>query len=159
MSAPANMKNITSSLILFASAISPLCRTQTAPETQIMDSAMPDKPMRAFDHVGVPTTDRQVGEMYVEATKVWVTDPALHPHRIEYLRFEPDTPVKGPVRDLPHVAFRVQRLEQELEGAEVLLGPFQATDTLRVVFVLKDGAVFEFMENSAAGHWFRQSGE
>jgi hypothetical protein len=112
--------------------------------------------MRVFDHVGVPTDQRQPGEMYVEATKVWVTDPLRHPHRVEFLRFEPDTPVRGPVRDLPHIAFRVEKLEPEITGAEVLLGPFQATETLRVVFVLKDGAVFEFMESSAAGHWFRQ---
>jgi hypothetical protein len=111
--------------------------------------------MRAFDHVGIPTTDRQPGEMYVEATKVWVTDPMCHPNRIEFLRFEPDSPVHGPVRDLPHIAFRVDRLEPEIEGVDILLGPFNATDTLRVVFVLTDGAVFEFMENSAAGHWFR----
>ena len=111
--------------------------------------------MRIFDHVGVPTSDRQTGEMYVPSTRVWVTDPARHPHRIEYLRFEPDSPVHGPVRDLPHIAFRVEKLEPEMEGAEVLLGPFEATDTLRVVFVLRDGAVFEFMESSTPGHWFR----
>lgn len=97
--------------------------------------------------------------MYVPATKVWVTDPARHPHRIEFLRFEPDSPVQGPVRDLPHVAFRVPQLEPELDGTEILLGPFQATDTLRVVFVLRDGAVFEFMESSVPGHWFRPPSE
>jgi hypothetical protein len=115
--------------------------------------------MRLFDHVGVPTSDPHPGEMYVDATKVWVTDPAQHPNRIEYLRFEGDSPVHGPVRDLPHVAFRVEKLEEELDGAEILLGPFQATETLRVVFVLRDGAVFEFMENSAPGHWFRPPDE
>ena len=112
--------------------------------------------MRVFDHVGIPTTEKQPGEMYVETTKVWVTDPAQHPHRIEYLRFEADSPVHGPVRDLPHMAFRVERLEEEIEGAEILLGPFHATETLRVVFIKKDGAVLEFMENSAPGHWFRR---
>jgi hypothetical protein len=109
--------------------------------------------MKVFDHVGVPTTERQPAEMYVSATKVWVTDPAQHPNRIEYLRFEPDSPVHGPVRDLPHVAFRVDKIEHELDGADVLLGPFQANDTLRVVFLLRDGTVF--MENSEPGHWFR----
>jgi hypothetical protein len=111
--------------------------------------------VRQFDHVGVPTDSRQPREMYVEATKVWVTDPAAHPHRIEYLRFEPDSPVTGPVRDLPHVAFRVDDLDREIAGAQVLLGPFSPTGTLRVVFVLRDGAVFEFMESSVPGHWFR----
>jgi hypothetical protein len=83
-----------------------------------------------------------------------VTDPLRHPYRVEYLRFEPDSPVTGPVRDLPHIAFRVDKLDEEIGGAEVLLGPFQATPSLRVVFVLRDGAVFEFMESADPGHWF-----
>lgn len=115
--------------------------------------------MREFDHVGLPTDTKQEGEMYVEQTKVWVTDPAAHPYKVEYLRFEPDSPVTGPVRDLPHIAFRVDNLEKAIEGEQVLLGPFNATDTLRVVFIYKDGAVFEFMEHSGEGHWFKGSGE
>jgi hypothetical protein len=113
---------------------------------------------RAFDHVGIPTEEKQALEMWVEATRVWVTDPARHPHRVEFLRFEPDSPVHGPVRELPHIAFRVDDLESAMAGAAVLLGPFQATDSLRVVFVLRDGAVFEFMQNAAPGHWFRSPG-
>ena len=111
--------------------------------------------MRIFDHVGVPIEIKQPAEMWVVGTRVWVTDPASHPHRIEYLRFEPDSPVTGAVRNLPHMAFRVDRLEPEIGEAEILLGPFHPTDELRVVFVLKDGAVFEFMEHSGSGHWFR----
>jgi hypothetical protein len=111
--------------------------------------------MRAFDHIGVPTEEKQPEEMYVEATKVWVTNPLRHPQRIEYLRYEPDSPVKGPMREMPHIAFQVDNLDREMEGAEIILGPFNPTDTLRVVFVLKDGAIFEFMENSVEGPWFR----
>src|SRR5574341_1434623 len=110
--------------------------------------------MRVFDHVGIPTDEKQPNELYVEATKVWVTDPARHPYRVEYLRFEPDSPVTGPVRDLPHIAFRVDDMEGAIGREQILLGPFQATPTLRVVFVEKDGAVFEFMESSKPGHWF-----
>jgi hypothetical protein len=112
--------------------------------------------MRTFDHVGIPTDEKHPGEMWVEATRVWVTDPARHPQRVEYLRFEPDSPVTGPVRELPHFAFQVDDLEEAIRGAEVLLGPFAATETLRVVFVRRDGAVFEFMESSEPGHWFRE---
>lgn len=111
--------------------------------------------MREFDHIGVPTTDRQPQEMYVPATKVWVTDPAAHPYHIEYLRYEPDSPVTGPVREQVHIAFRVDDLEAAIQGEQVVLGPFQATEALRVVFIRKDGAVFEFMESSQPGHWFR----
>lgn len=113
--------------------------------------------MRMFDHVGIPTETPQPGEMYVPDTKVWVTDPLRHAHHIEYLRYEYDSPVTGPVRHLPHMAFQVDDLDRELGEGELLLGPFWPTETLRVAFVLKDGAVFEFMENRASGHWFRPS--
>ena len=110
--------------------------------------------MSEFDHVGVITDDQQPEEMYVPATKVWVTNPQTHPYKIEYLRFEADTPVTGPVRDLPHIAFRVDNLEEAMGNSEVLLGPFNPTESLRVVFILQDGAVFEFMENAQDGNWF-----
>jgi hypothetical protein len=113
--------------------------------------------MRVFDHVGIPADERHPEEMYVPETKVWVTDPARHPYRVEYLRFEPDSPVTNEVRRLPHIAFRVDRLEGEIEGERVVLGPFQATPDLRVVFIVKDGAVFEFMESTQPGHWFRKT--
>ena len=111
--------------------------------------------MRKFDHMGLPTDEKQPNELYVEATRVWVTDPTEHPYQVEYLRFEPDTPVTGPVRDLPHIAFQVDNLEKYMEEGEVVLGPFAPTETLRVVFVVIDGAVFEFMENSGNQDWFK----
>jgi hypothetical protein len=110
--------------------------------------------MRRFDHVGIPTEEQHPLEMYVAETKVWVTDPLQHPQRIEYLRFEPDSPVSGALRNMPHIAFRVDDLERELKGAEILLGPFNATPTLRVVFVRKDEAIVEFMHDTKPGHWF-----
>lgn len=105
--------------------------------------------MRQFHHVGVITDEPQPGEIFVGATRVHVTNPNDHPYRIEYLRFEPDSPVTAPVRTLPHIAFRVDSLDAEIAGKHVLLGPFQAMEGLRVVFVLEDGAVFEFMEFDA----------
>lgn len=105
--------------------------------------------MRRFHHVGVITDEPQPGEIYVAETKVHVTNPLDHPYRVEYLRFEPDSPVTGPVRDQPHMAFVVEELEAEIAGEEVLLSPFRAMEGLRVVFTLKDGAVFEFMQFDA----------
>jgi hypothetical protein len=110
--------------------------------------------MKQFDHVGLPTEEKQRVEMYVATTKVWVTDPLVHPHKVEYLRYEPDSPVTGPVRELPHLAFRVDNLEEAVGSDQVLLGPFKPTAGLRVVFVLKDGAIMEYMEGAGEGDWF-----
>jgi hypothetical protein len=101
---------------------------------------------RTFHHIGLPTDERQPNEKYVPDTKVWVTDPADHPYRVEFLRFEEDSPVTGPLRDMPHVAYRVDEMDSELEGKEVILEPFTPMVGLRVAFVKEHGAVVEFME-------------
>lgn len=100
---------------------------------------------REFHHIGLPTDVSQPGEVYVPDTKVWVTDPRRHPYKVEFLRFEPDSPVQGPLRDLPHVAFRVDDMSAALRGENVILAPFSPSPGFTVAFTLRDGAVFEFM--------------
>lgn len=113
-----------------------------------------------FDHVGLVTEDRRDGETFVGATRVWVTSPRASAINVEWLRFEPDTPVTGPLRTEPHVAYRVDDLERELEGRTVLAEPFDPTgrgdDFLRVAFVEIDGAVVELMQygNPDEEGWF-----
>ena len=102
--------------------------------------------MRQFHHIGLPTDDSHPGEYFVEDTKVWVTDPRKHPYLVEYLRFEPDSPVTGPVRDLPHIAYRVDDIHEAIKGENVILEPFQPSPNFTVAFMLKDGAVIEYMQ-------------
>jgi hypothetical protein len=100
-----------------------------------------------FSHVGLVTDRPQVGEVFVEATRVWITDFVRHPFHVEWLRFEPDSPVAGPVRTQPHVAYRVDSIEEASRGMVTLLEPFQPLPNLRVGFYQSaDGAVIEFME-------------
>jgi hypothetical protein len=113
-----------------------------------------------FDHVGLVTDDVKDGETFVEATRVWVTNPRASGFNVEWLRFEPDTPVTGPLRTEPHVAYRVDDLAEALEGHTVLAEPFDPTgrgdDFLRVAFVEVDGAVVELMQygNPDETGWF-----
>ena len=101
-----------------------------------------------YHHTGVITDQAQPGEVYVEATKVWVTKLEDHPFRIEFLRFEPDTPVVPPVSDHCHTAYTVDDLEAAIEGKNIVLGPFDALDGLRVVFIEENGAIIEYMQFS-----------
>ena len=102
-----------------------------------------------FDHIGIVTDEPQQGEVFVEATRVWVTSPRDHPFHIEYLRFEPDSTVEGHLRHDPHVAYRVDDVDAALAGHEVLLAPFEVGGGFcRVAFVLIDGVVVEFMQYS-----------
>jgi hypothetical protein len=103
-----------------------------------------------FDHVGIPCADVQPDETFVAATRVWVTNPRQHPQNLEFLRYEDDSAVTGPLREQPHVAFRVPKGTLDAlmaAGDEVLLEPWEAQkDVVRVGFVLKDGACIEYME-------------
>ncbi len=113
--------------------------------------------MRKFHHYGLPTDQPQPGETYVPATKVHVTDPMQHPQKIEFLRYDADAELSGPVREMPHIAYSVDSLDEEMKGTTVLLGPFEAMPGLRVVFVEKEGAVVEFMEFSEGMDWGTES--
>lgn len=99
-----------------------------------------------FDHIGLIAAEKKPGERFVAATKVWVTDISSHPYRVEWLRFEPDTPTKPPVRDNPHVAFRVARIAEASKGLKVLIEPFDAGIAKVGFYQADDGAIVEFME-------------
>ena len=99
-----------------------------------------------FHHFGVPTDTKADHEMYIEAGKVFVTDPDSHPYRVEFLRFESDSPMPDALKTTPHAAFIVDDLEAALEGQNVFIPPFDATDTLRVAFVKDNEALIELME-------------
>ena len=79
-----------------------------------------------------------------------MTSPRAGGHNIEWLRFEPDSPITGKLRTDPHVAYRVDDLETALAGQTVLAEPFDPTGRgdgfLRVAFVEVEGAVVELMQ-------------
>jgi hypothetical protein len=110
-----------------------------------------------FDHIGIPTADKHDGEVFVEATKVWLTSPRDHPANIEWLRYEPDTDVPFQIRDWPHVAYRVTDIEEAVKGHEVLMETFEIGGGFaKITFILYEGAVVEFMQyrNPDEDGWF-----
>ena len=99
-----------------------------------------------FSHIGVVTTEKKPGERFVPATRVWVTDFRNHPYHVEWLRYEPNSPVTGPVREMPHVAYKVDSIKAAAKGMKELLAPFDAGIAVVGFYQTNDGAVVEFME-------------
>ena len=104
------------------------------------------KPRMVFSHIGIVTTEKKPGERFVEATRVWVTDFRNHPYHVEWLRFEPDAELAGPVREKPHVAYEVDSIKAAAKGLKELLAPFDAGIAVVGFYQTDDGAVVEFME-------------
>ncbi|MBN1852423.1 MAG: hypothetical protein JW829_06850 [Pirellulales bacterium] len=104
-----------------------------------------------FDHVGMVTTEKKPDEIFIEPTRVWITDYSKHPYRIEWLRYEPDSPVTGPVRQSAHVAYRVSNLDEASRGLKVLLQPFDVGFAMVAFFETPDGAVVELIQYKEEG--------
>lgn len=99
-----------------------------------------------FHHYGVPTSAKGQDETYIEGGKVYATNPENHPYGVEFLRFEPDSPLPEAVQTKPHAAFIVPDLDAALAGRDVVIPPFDATEVFRVAFIADGDALIELME-------------
>lgn len=99
-----------------------------------------------FDHIGLTTEEKKKGEFWVKKTKVWVTDPEKHPFRVEWLRYRQDSPVKGVLREKPHIAFRVKDIKKASAGMKELLEPFDSGKDFVGFYETRDKVVVELME-------------
>ena len=102
--------------------------------------------MRQYHHLGIPTTDKRPGEVYLSEFGMHVSGFEDSPYGIEWMRFESGSPIPELVQRVPHVAFQVDDLEEELEGKEILIAPNSPSPGVRVAFIVHDGAPIEFME-------------
>lgn len=105
-----------------------------------------DRMAREYHHVGIPTKERHPNEIYLESVKIWITDATRQEHGIEWLRFEPDSPMHPLVKTVPHVGFKVDDLSAAIKGRKVIVPPFQPMAGLTVAFIEDDGAPVEFLE-------------
>ena len=99
-----------------------------------------------YHHVGIPTCEKQPGEVYLEKFKLFCTDHESNPFGIQWMRFEADCPLPEIVKTVPHVAFEVENLEQALIGHEILIEPNSPSRGVLVAFVLCNGAPVEYLE-------------
>lgn len=106
--------------------------------------------MRKINHFGVPTTTPQPNEVYNEGLKVHLTDFSQSPNKIEFLRFEPGSCMCELIQTVPHIAYEVDSLEEELKGAKVLFPPAVCNESLTIAFIEEEGIPLELMEFTKA---------
>ncbi len=101
---------------------------------------------REYHHLGIPTDIKRNNETYLEDFKMYVSGFDTSPYGVEWMRFEPDSPLPELVKTVPHIAFKVTDLEAELEGKEVIIEPNSPAKGVRVAFIVDNGAPVEFLE-------------
>jgi hypothetical protein len=101
---------------------------------------------KEFHHIGIPTSQPQPNEIYLESVKLFITDASQSPHRIEWIRAEVDCPFPEVMKTTAHVAYTVENLDEALVGQNVIWPAFEPLPGIRVAFILDDGAPVEYLE-------------
>jgi len=101
-----------------------------------------------FHHLGIPTTVEMPGEKYLLQFKFYVSGFPESPFGVEWMRFEPDSPIHPLIQKIPHLAFEVDNLEQELKkhSFKVLTPPNPQAEDIRVAMIEHNVAPDELIE-------------
>jgi hypothetical protein len=101
-----------------------------------------------YHHIGIPYTEPKPGETHYAHLKIFVLGFDTSPYGVEWMRFEKDCPVPQIVRTVPHVAFEVENLDEELKGREILLEPGAPSNGIRAAMITHNGTPIELIEFS-----------
>jgi hypothetical protein len=99
-----------------------------------------------YHHLGIPTQIPRENETYIEKFKIYTSGYESSPYGIEWMRFEPDSPLPDLIKTVPHVAFEVADLQEALKGKQILISPNSPSEGITVAFIVDDGAPIEFLE-------------
>ena len=99
-----------------------------------------------YHHMGVPTVTPRPGERYLPHLKMFVCGFESSPFGIEWMRFEPGSPVSELVQTVPHLAFEVDDLEAAVAGRQLLGDVSSPCEGVRVAMFVDDGLPIEVLQ-------------
>jgi hypothetical protein len=99
-----------------------------------------------FHHLGIPTPSERPGERYSDVYAMYTSDDPCRLARVQWHRFEPESPLHPLLKSAPHPAFKVSYLERAIAGKKVILGPYEPVAGYRVAAIEDGGIAIEFIE-------------
>ena len=99
-----------------------------------------------FHHVGIPTKEKKPNEKYLEKYKFFVSGFDTSEYGIEWMRFENDSPISNIIKEIPHIAFEVDNLDEAIIGKKLIGDVSSPSKGVRVAMIIENGAPIEFIE-------------
>lgn len=101
-----------------------------------------------FHHLGIPTKEKRADETYLAEYKFYVSGFSTSPFGVEWMRFEEDSPISLLTQTVPHLAFVVNDLDDELttRNFSITSWPSSPSNGVRVAMIEHNGAPIELME-------------
>ncbi|KTD51330.1 VOC family protein [Legionella quateirensis] len=101
-----------------------------------------------YHHTGIPTNEIREGEKYSSTFKIYTSGGQDSEFRVQYHRFEEGCRLHPLIQSKPHIAFKVDDLEQAIKGKEVILEPYEPFSGFKVAMIAEQGAPIEFIETT-----------
>ena len=102
-----------------------------------------------YHHLGIPTSVPHPQERYLKHLKIFVRGFDTSPFGVEWMRFDPDCEIHELIKQVPHVAFEVDDIEQAIGGFKVIYPISSPSEGVRSAMIVHDGAPIELIEFSA----------
>lgn len=99
-----------------------------------------------YHHLGIPYTKPIPGEVYLREYKCYHYGYENSEFGIEWMRYEKDCPLPDIVKNLPHIAFEVDDIDEAIKGKKVIIEPNSPSEGNIVAFIEEDGAPIEFIQ-------------
>lgn len=99
-----------------------------------------------YHHLGIATEEWKEGMVHIDHLKISATDHESNPYGIQWMKYEEDCPIPTLVRQVPHVAFEVDDLQEAIRGKNVIIEPNSPSPGVRVAFIEEGGAPIEFLQ-------------
>jgi hypothetical protein len=101
-----------------------------------------------YHHTGIPVDARFEDDQHLPQFGLHVAGFSTSPFGIEWMRFDPESPVPDILKRMPHVAFEVDDLDVELSRNDftILTPPNSPGEGTRVAIILHNGAPIELIE-------------
>lgn len=101
-----------------------------------------------FHHLGIPTTLKMPGEKYIPHLKISVSGFSTSPFGVEWMRFDADSEFDELIKTVPHLAFEVKNLENEIvsRNLNLITKVNSPAEGIKVAMIEHNGAPLELIE-------------
>lgn len=99
-----------------------------------------------YHHVGIPTARPVQGMSRIDHLQIACTDHEGSPFGIQWMMYDDACPLPALVREVAHVAFEVDDLEEALVGRKVIIPPNSPSPGVLVAFIEDNGAPVELLQ-------------
>lgn len=100
-----------------------------------------------FHHIGIPITEVQPNEKYSETFDLYTTK-GHNAFRVQYHRFGEKSPFHPKIKTMTHVCFKVQNIEEYLEGQKILMELYEPFEGYKAAMIEVEGAPIELIETT-----------